>query len=279
METALSGIYSKEEMRLLWNIIIDNVCKGKTGRFLWRDEDLTCLETGRAIRMISRLKKREPIQYVIGESLFYGLRFKVNPSVLIPRPETEELADYIIKNLLCRPGFRILDIGTGSGCLAVTLAKFLPMAEVSALDISEEALKVARKNAGRNGVHVDFFQADILSSETERNIPGQFDLIVSNPPYVMESEKADMAANVLNYEPPEALFVPNWAPLLFYSAIARFAKRKLAPRGALFLELNARLAKACAELFAKAGYKDCYILRDLSDKERFLKINAYESND
>jgi len=221
--------------------------------------------------IVSRLKTAEPLQYIIGIADFYSLEFEVTPSVLIPRPETEELVDMILHEHADLEG-GILDVGTGSGCIAITLSKHLPNANVTGIDISPEALSVARRNAERNEVNTAFRQADILSSEpTMPFLPTNFDLIVSNPPYVMEQEKATMEKNVLDYEPSLALFVPDADPLLFYKAIARFGRTHLNPGGQLYFEINPLRGNECAGMLHEAGYKDIQLLRDLSGKERFIK--------
>ncbi len=222
---------------------------------------------------IYRLKKNEPIQYIIGETEFYGLPFKVNKHTLIPRPETEELVDWVISEIPPL-GFRgILDIGTGSGCIAVSLAKNLPNAKVSALDISMEALKVARENAQINTVTIDFFPCDILKAE---QLPEKYDIIVSNPPYVRESERDKMQPNVLNHEPASALFVEDKEPLVFYQAIARLSKTVLNPGGVLYFEINEYLGKDLQEVLTTEGFGKIIVKKDIFGKDRMLKcqLNA-----
>ena len=189
-------------------------------------------------KAILRLKIHEPIQYIIGETEFYGLPFKVNKHTLIPRPETEELVEWIYSEFSNQQSTinqqQFLDIGTGSGCIAISLAKYLPNSKVSALDIFEEALKIAQQNAEMNKVKIDFFQKDILAAET---LPKKYDVIISNPPYVRELEKKQMQQNVLKHEPESALYVGNEDPLLFYRTISRLAKNHLNPNGKLFSRL------------------------------------------
>lgn len=213
-------------------------------------------------QIAQRLECHEPVQYVLGVAEFCGRTFVVNEHVLIPRPETEEL---------CRQGLHsssILDIGTGSGCIAVTLAAMYPEAEVTAWDISEEALAVARENARRNGVKVKFEKVDILSPP-----PAHFSLIISNPPYICNKERARMKANVLDYEPHTALFVPDDDPLLFYRAIAQFGQTALTAGGRLWFEVNPLYAQDVAALLRRMSYHDIEVKEDQFGKQRFIKAS------
>ncbi len=212
----------------------------------------------------TRLLKHEPVQYILGYVDFYDLKFGVSPDVLIPRQETEELVELVIReNKLDSP--RILDIGTGSGCIAVSLKKNIPGAIVNACDISSEALKVAEKNATRNKVSIQFYKKDVLHIA---QIPGHNDIIVSNPPYVSELEKAQMDKNVVVYEPTSALFVPNNDPLVFYTAIIELAARNLNNGGKLYLEINETKGKDVKKLLSAAGFKNIRIIKDLNSKDR-----------
>jgi release factor glutamine methyltransferase len=268
MKDSLKSLYPPEEVRSLVRWIIEEVCGLSPGQqLLHKDTQLSVTEKERIRGIVQRLEKSEPVQYILGETTFYGLPFEVNPSVLIPRPETEELVAHILRTQTA-PGRRVLDIGTGSGCIAVTLAKYLPEADVFALDISEAALATADRNARRNGVSVRFRQADMLSASAEA-FPS-FDLIVSNPPYVKESEKAGMHPNVLAYEPHPALFVPDDDPLLFYRRIAAFALEKLTENGTLYVEINASCGESAVNLLRGKGFRTVELLRDLSGKDRFL---------
>lgn len=242
-------------------------------------------------RVIRKLKLHVPIQYILGNTEFYGLKFKVNEHVLIPRPETEELVDWIIKDVtlsVVEGPLNIIDIGTGSGCIAIALKKNMPDAEVYALDISENALTVAKENAELNTTEIHLLHGDILEfyrggAETQSNkddknsapprLCGEetFEIIVSNPPYITEKEKPAMSANVLDHEPHTALFVPDNDALLFYRAILDFAKEKLAPGGNVYFELNSTYAAAVAELAAAKGFINCSIRKDLNGKERMLR--------
>lgn len=217
-------------------------------------------------KVVSRLKIGEPIQYILGETHFYDLRFEVDGSVLIPRGETEELVDRIIKKHQ-NEAFKILDIGTGSGAISVSIKRYLPLSEVFACDISNEALLTAKKNAHLNGVDVHFFQHNILSEELlpERD----FDVWVSNPPYITESEKAKMHRNVLDYEPHLALFVSNADPMLFYSAITQKAKHYLKPKGELWFEINEAYGNLVLRLLESHDF-ETHIYNDINGKHRIV---------
>lgn len=216
---------------------------------------------------IRRLKGYEPIQYIVGKTEFYGLEFKVNSHVLIPRPETEELVDWILQEVAKKQKpLRILDIGTGSGCIAVTLAKHLPQTQVWAMDVSMDALEVARTNADLNDVKIRLLHQNVLELE---KLQGTFDVIVSNPPYVRESERTLMQDNVLRHEPAGALWVSDEQPLIFYEKITRLASEALVPGGKLFFEINEALGTATARIL-KASSFGWELRKDLFDKDRML---------
>ena len=266
---SLSELYPSEEIQSFFNILSEKYLNlSRIEIALNRDRRLTETEAEKFQKAILRLQNHEPIQYIIGETEFYGLPFKVNTHTLIPRPETEELVEWILSGFPPSGARGILDIGTGSGCIAISLAKNLPNAKISALDISEEALKIAEANAKLNKVEVDFFQTDILSAET---LPMKYDVIVSNPPYVRELEKKQMQQNVLKYEPHSALYVKDEDPLLFYRAISRLAKNHLNPGGKLFFEINEYLAYEMTELLKAEGFKNIEIKKDIYGKDRMLK--------
>lgn len=273
IEQSLKGIYPESEIRCFSRMLLEKIARIPLHRQLTdKDRELSGREKAEIETIVERLKNAEPIQYIVGETEFYGLTFRVAPGVLIPRPETEELVERILlRHQQQTLPQRILDIGTGSGCIAVTLAKYLPRAEVSAIDISPQALAIAKRNAEENGVRVQFSLADILSSDASETIPETYSLIVSNPPYVKESEKKDMEPNVLAYEPHTALFVPDQDPLLFYRAIARFGKKKLQKGGFLYFEINARYGKETVELLEKESYRNIFLIRDLSGKDRIIE--------
>lgn len=217
--------------------------------------------------ILERLARREPIQYILSTAYFYGMDLKVTPATLIPRPETEEMVDLIVKRYGGNKDLKVLDIGTGSGAIAIALSRNLPFSEVTALDFSEEALKVARENAATFKADIDFIHADIFTF-----LPGEkeYDIIVSNPPYIDESEKKDMERNVLDYEPHTALFVPDDNPLVFYSRIAEVAARGLKPGGALWFEINPRYAVDLVALLKRENFRDIELHKDLYGRERFL---------
>lgn len=227
---------------------------------------------------LSALKLHRPIQYIIGQANFMEMDFMVNEHVLIPRPETEDLVRWIIQEVRVtkheirskkeNPEIKILDIGTGSGCIAIALAKNLPEARLFALDISEQALEVAQRNAEMNAVKIKFIQADILNMVS---IDERFDVIVSNPPYVRQLEKKKMHKNVTDFEPDSALFVPNENPLLFYKSIVKFVQNALIKEGSLFLEINQYLEKETQQLLEESNFKDIELRKDIFGNDRMLK--------
>lgn len=223
-------------------------------------------------RIIERLNRQEPIQHVIGTTIFCGLEFEVSPDVLIPRPETEDLVRLIMHDFSDREGaVRVLDIGTGSGCLAVTLARFLPQADVLGWDVSGEALAMAQRNANNLNAEVAFAYQDILNPSAGDT--RQFDCIVSNPPYVTRSEAAEMNKNVLDYEPDLALFVDDNDPLIFYKAVASFSASHLAPNGACYVEINERFGEATQAVFAEQGFSKIHVYKDIHGKDRSLRAS------
>lgn len=226
---------------------------------------------------LSRLEQQEPIQYIIGETEFYGLMFKVNPDTLIPRPETEELVEWIIKNHSAQnqdAQLNILDIGTGTGCIAISLAKHLPNAKVYALDVSRNALEVARQNAENNNVSVLFINDDILNPDGfKSNI--KFDIIVSNPPYVRQLEKQEIKPNVLNHEPHLALFVDDHDPLLFYRSICEFSTIYLKEKGTLYFEINQYLGKEMVDLMQTFSFENVELKQDLFGNDRMVKAVSF----
>ena len=217
--------------------------------------------------MLSRLKKNEPIQYIIGTESFCGLTFEVNPDVLIPRPETQELVRWIESDWKSVP-CRVLDIGTGSGCISISLAKFLEDAKVESWDISEGALQVARRNCVRNKVEVLLRQQDVLSVVPEGEL---YQVIVSNPPYICEKEKVDMDANVLDWEPETALFVPDADPLLFYRKIAELGISMLCEGGALYFEINRAYGEETLRMLEGLGYRQLELRKDDFGNDRMIK--------
>jgi release factor glutamine methyltransferase len=228
-------------------------------------------------RVIERLKKNEPIQYILGEAWFAGMKFHVDKTVLIPRPETEELINWIIKTLEGwqmpeNRNYKVIDIGTGSGCISIALRKQLPQFfETWACDINDQVLTIARKNADELHALVDFVAMDFLDGAQRRQLP-QVDVIVSNPPYVPLLDKYEMKPNVVDFEPHTALFVPDNDPLVFYRAIADFAKEKLYPAGLVFVEIHESSGKKVSELFRLEGFS-VELRKDMQGKDRMLKCN------
>ena len=219
---------------------------------------------------LQRLQNEEPIQYILGKTEFYGFSFLVNKNTLIPRPETEELVETILEGANTFKALQILDIGTGSGCIPISLAKKLPKATIFAIDVSKEALAIAKQNASRNNVAINFLQEDILKAEI---LAQKFDIIVSNPPYVRALEKVAIKNNVLANEPHIALFVEDNNPLIFYDKIANLAKKYLRKNGMLYFEINEYLGKEMIDLLVLKGFKDIQLKKDLFGKDRILKAS------
>lgn len=219
-------------------------------------------------KALERLKDHEPVQYIIGETEFYGMKFKVNRNVLIPRPETEELVDWILKDHKePKSGLKILDVGTGSGCIAISMAKEIANCKITALDISPKALELARINAEENEVDIEFQEVDILQKEKLNDL---YDIIVSNPPYVREIEKQEMHKNVLNHEPVQALYVEDTNALVFYEKIAALAKDSLRENGVLYFEINQYLANETKSMLENLGF-EAELKKDIFENYRMLK--------
>ncbi len=220
---------------------------------------------------LHQLKEQRPIQYVVGTTPFHGHTFAVDERVLIPRPETEELVDWILSETEKNVELHILDIGTGSGCIAISLAKALPKSTVEAWDVSKKALELAKRNAGENDATLQLKNIDIMKIESLKN---KYDMIVSNPPYVSISEKERMTPNVLNYEPPQALFVNDKDPLLFYRKIGKLAREGLYPKGRLFVEINEAYGSEVVALLQEMGFKDVLLRRDFRGKDRMIRAGV-----
>ncbi|MFA4852825.1 MAG: peptide chain release factor N(5)-glutamine methyltransferase [Bacteroidales bacterium] len=266
----LSDIYSEQEVRSLVYYVLRRVPGfSKSDTVIRREEPVDNSISIKIIDIIKKLKREVPIQYIFGDTEFYGLDLLVSPDVLIPRPETEELADWIIKeNKNCK--VTILDIGTGSGCIAIALKKHIADCTVYACDISENALKVAKQNAVRNITDIQFFKSDILNIKKNMAFP-EFDIIVSNPPYIRTSEIKLMKGNVVKHEPHDALFVPDTNPLIFYKAIADFSLNHLRSGGSLYLEVNENLSVETSEMLENNGFCNIQVKKDISGKHRMLK--------
>ncbi|MEM7087017.1 MAG: peptide chain release factor N(5)-glutamine methyltransferase [Bacteroidota bacterium] len=273
----LSGLYASEEVQSFFTILSEHFLSySRLDTVLNAAELISEENCQRFQEALLRLKRFEPVQYVIGQTEFYDLLFKVTPATLIPRPETEELVQWIVDEYetVSEGGpAHFLDVGTGSGCIAIALAKSLAHINMSALDFSKPALEVARHNAQAHQTAVTFFELDILKATS---LPRTYDLIVSNPPYVRELEKKMMQPNVLSFEPESALFVSSANPLQFYKKIAQLAKRHLTPGGYLFFEINEYLSKELAELLATIGFSKIEVKKDIFGKERMLSCRWFE---
>lgn len=266
IKQALAEAYPEGEVRAFVRILFEEWLHYSTVDIYMRaDCEVPDFVEQKMLRAVERLLAHEPIQHIVGVAHFHGHRFKVDRHTLIPRPETEQLVDMIIDQNPATD-LRVLDIGTGSGCIAISLARALKFAQVTAFDVSQAALDVAAGNASALGAKVKFCLNDILSAKPVDN---QFDIIVSNPPYICHSEKSQMESNVLLYEPHTALFVPDNDPLLFYRAIALYASRALSPGGKLYFEINAAYGNATAQLLKQHGFTDIEIVRDFYGRDRF----------
>ena len=267
---SLQDIYPPEEVKALTMLICcDMLCLDALDIYLGKDMILSECKERELENIIFRLQKNEPIQYIRGFAEFDGRRFKVAPGVLIPRPETMELVDLVAQENA--NACRLLDIGTGSGCIAISLDKKLPDAEVEAWDISEDALAIARENNKVLAADVTFLQRDVLSNDWEK--APSFDVIVSNPPYVTEVEKKEMDANVLDWEPELALFVPDDDPLRFYRRIADLGRELLLPGGKLYFEINQAYGRETAHILEMNQYHDVRVIRDIFGKDRIVTAN------
>lgn len=266
----LSTLYDGEEAKQLFGLAARQVADWNHSQLLINATTLPGPEQSLAYEhILLELKKGRPMQHILAEAWFYGLKFKVTEAVLIPRPETEELIEWILDTLNVLPVSSILDIGTGSGCIAITLKKNLEQVEVSALDVSADALKVAGENAVLNKALINFIHSDILTYSS----PSKYDLIVSNPPYITENEKEEMHQNVLAYEPHLALFVSNENPLVFYKRIADFARVNLQPKGKLFFEINEYLGEETVQMLSAKGFTDIILKKDMQGKDRMISCN------
>lgn len=263
----LATAYTDGEIKALTRILATELLGVSQMAFYLKDDiALTAEQEALLNDAIERLQKHEPIQYILGYSDFCGLRFKVTPATLIPRPETSELVEWIANE--SNGTENILDIGTGSGCIAISLASKLPKSSVSAWDISAEALAVATENSKANNCAVTFREVDIFAYQPNDEL---FDIIVSNPPYIKEVEKKQMEANVLDWEPHTALFVPDNDPLLFYRTIAQKATKMLHPGGKLYFEINSAYGKETMEMLAALGYTDIELRKDFADNDRMIR--------
>ena len=267
IRSRLQPYYTAEEVSALSRIVCcDLLGQAPTDYYLGKDIVLSSKKEQELEDILQRLSRFEPLQYIEGRTLFLGREFWVAPGVLIPRPETEELVELMLKEIPADA--RILDVGTGSGCIAISLAKELPDALVTAWDVSPEALSVARANARKLQADVRFVECDVLACQVDE--VGLYDVIVSNPPYVTEAEKADMEPNVLQWEPSLALFVPDDDPLCFYRRIAVLGRDMLADGGRLYFEINRAYGREMVEMLRTMGYVGVRVEKDLSQNDRFV---------
>lgn len=264
----LEPLYGNGEARAITDYVLD-VCFGlsKADILCGAVEEMTAEKAAELNKIFGRLMEGEPVQYVLGRAEFCGRWFSVRPSVLIPRPETEELCAWITADSKASASPKVLDIGTGSGCIAITLQLDMPESNVTAWDISADALDVARENAQQLGANVNFVKLDALNAKPE----GEWDVIVSNPPYICEKEKKDMAVNVLEHEPHTALFVPDADPLLFYRAITRLAVQTLSKGGRLYFEINPIYADDTCRMMRAEGMTAVELRSDMYGKQRMAK--------
>lgn len=267
----LQKIYPAVEAKQLINLLILNMLGlSRSDQALRIDYRISESEMVWFHQAVKQLLQEKPLQYILRHTTFYGLPLEVNEAVLIPRPETEELIELILKeNKLTAP--RIVDLGTGSGCIALALKKNLPQAKVKGVDISQEALQVAQNNAQALELDVDFNLCNLLDADS--CIRGVYDIMVSNPPYVTESDKKSMQKNVLDYEPGLALFVTNADPLQFYRSIVRLTRKHLRQHGKLYVEINEKFGTDCADLFVREGLEEVRIHHDIHGKQRFVSAS------
>ena len=272
VDTLVPTVEEREARALAFVVLEDAFGLSRTDIYLGKDTAFSEDDTIRLEKILRRLEQGEPVQYVIGTAQFCNLTFRVTPDTLIPRPETEELVGWVASLLPFEAPCSVLDVGTGTGCIAISLAKQFPRAQVTAWDISEGALAVAQQNAETNGVTVDFCQKDVLEvvNESAASAPSSDALyIVSNPPYICERERAEMEAHVLDYEPASALFVPDADPLLFYRALARLGQQLKA--AAVLVEINQAYGQETVRMFQSSGYSNVELRRDIYGKDRMIK--------
>lgn len=267
-QNLISNTYSIEEARSITQIVFKEVLGYDTIQVILNENELIPASLFEQLDHIAfLLNQNQPVQYVLGFEEFMEMKFTVNSSVLIPRPETEELVLKIIKEHKNNTHLSIIDIGTGSGCIAISLQKNIPTANVSALDVSIDALNIAKLNAKNNQSEINFIHSDILTNI----LPSTYDIIVSNPPYVLKSEQKLMHKNVLDYEPSLALFVEDQDPLLFYKRIVALANTHLKPKGFLYFEINESYADETLALFDDSNWESAIVWKDIRDKDRMLK--------
>ncbi|SEW54519.1 peptide chain release factor N(5)-glutamine methyltransferase [Chitinophaga arvensicola] len=270
---AIGELYDEREAANIAHIIMEYLTgMSKLDRIVHKTKILSPDQKQRLKEAIEALQRHEPVQYITGTSWFYGMELLVNRNVLIPRPETEELVEWMVQDAAHRHRLHLLDIGTGSGCIPLALKKSLPDAQVSAIDVSEGALEVARSNAARQRLEVNFQLMDALNPAQLAGLP-EFDMIVSNPPYITQSEQTSMQELVWGFEPSLALFVPDNDALLFYRHISVMAQSRLLPGGALYFEINEALGKEVVALMESLGFAAVTLKQDMFGKDRMVKGN------
>ena len=271
LEKELNGFYSSEEIQSTYFLILNSLLQVSKITILSKPDNLIDeINSQRILNILEGLKKKVPVQYLLGTAHFYELVLDVNPSVLIPRPETEELVDWIIKDNKGK-NLNILDVCTGSGCIALALKKNMPQSNVTAIDVDEDALETASHNAEKLGLEIELIEEDALDISNELKA-SQFDVIVSNPPYIKESDKKYVGENVYMYEPHIALFVPDNDPLVFYKAIARFAKN-CTKTVTLYFEIYEDMGDELCKVLSEMGLKNIEVRKDINGKDRMLKCN------
>ncbi len=267
----LQDIYSKDELQSFTRIILEHILKKTYAYVLANSDDvLNDNQQKEFVNIIDKLKKETPIQYILGEMEFFNINLFVKQGVLIPRNETEELVDWIIKDNEDKQNLNILDIGTGSGCIILSLSKALNPNFAQAIDVSENALKIAARNADFNKLNIEFSETNILNTQ-HSFFDKKFDIIVSNPPYVKENEKPLMRNNVLNFEPELALFVDDNNPLIFYDKISKLASKLLKPNGYLYFEINEALGNETVALIKQNGFSQIELRNDINNKPRMIR--------
>ena len=267
----LSGVFGEREAHAIVRLLFESLFgMGQTEMLTGGAERLTESEARRLDQCVARICNGEPVQYVIGTADFMDMKLKVTPAVLIPRPETEDLVRIIIETTASKENLRMLDIGTGSGCIAISLKSAFPNSHVCGCDISSDALAVARKNAESLGQNVDFQLCDILKTAHVHQLGSEYDIIVSNPPYVCDSESAEMGRHVVEHEPHQALFVGDDAPLTFYEAIVSFASKSMKVAGRLYFEVNRRYAYEVAHLLETFGFSEVTVAKDRFGNDRIV---------
>lgn len=271
----LYEVYDSREAGNIADWVIEHVTgQQKIDRIVYKDLPVSAAQQTQLIKIAAELLHHRPVQYVLGEAWFMDMKLAVNEHVLIPRPETEELVEWMVNDIKKSGSKKVslIDIGTGSGCIPIAVKKTIPNSAVFAVDVSGEALQVAKLNRIQQKVPVDFLQLDFLN-EKEWNRLGKYDIIVSNPPYIKESEKTEIKDNVLKYEPYLALFVPDEDALLFYKAIAKFSRKHLEAGGSVYVEINEALGEEVAEVFEQNGFSNIILKKDLQGKDRLVRAS------